>query len=157
MVHTHSNLQKIWRLHQWCIIEKVLTNYLLHSLSSAREFREYKESKPWVILSFKQFIIKLWEKIYPYLNASNIIRLFVFSKTKQDRLKNRKTKWFLTSIPKEIVPKDPIQRNLKNSGQIIKSHLLKYITELVQKEGTGRIMFWNKEKIESLKGKKKEA
>ena len=61
----------------------------------------------------------------------------------------------MTSIPKEIVPKDPIQRNLKNSGQIIKSHLLKYITELVQKEGIGRVMFWNKKKVETLEGKKK--
>lgn len=151
MVHTHSNLQKIWHLHQWCIIKKVLTNYLLHSLSSAGEFRDYKESKPWVILSFKQFIIKLCKKIYSYLKASNIIRLFVFSKTKQDRLKNRKTMIFHFYSQRNS-PKDPIQRNLKNSGQNIKSRLLKYISELVQKEGIGRV---SKQKESGNSGTKK--
>ena len=51
-------------------------------------------------------------------------------------------------------PKDPIQRNLKNSGQNFKSRLLKYINELVQKEGIGRVSK-QKESVKSGTKKKK--
>ena len=60
------------------------------------------------------------EKIYPYLKASNIIKLFVFSKTKQDRLTNRKTKWLLTSIPKEIVQRIHFKKIKKILAKVLK-------------------------------------
>lgn len=60
------------------------------------------------------------EKIYSHLKSSNIIRLFVFSKTKQDRLKNRKTKWFFISSPKEIVWRIQFKEILKILAKVLK-------------------------------------